>query len=324
MIDTNWNSLKLAVVMLLALTCAGQQNPQSVNADRAADAAGIATPDVVTHTFDSPTIVDAAPVAAKNVDSKPKVDETPKVAAAPAPVAIQPAVQVAEHPVVSQPVASRPVANRVEIASQTENPAMVDAAPAAAFQQRHPRYLLRPGDVFDLTFDYSPELNQTVTVQPDGFISLREAGDVYVQGLTTAQLNQAVRSGYVGILHEPSIAVVPRNFEQPYFVVGGEVKTPGKFDLRGTTTVSEAVALAGGFTESAKHSHVLLFRREDPDKAIVVRSLNVKRMLNREDMTEDAQLRPGDMIYVPQNTLSKLKGYVIPRATVGPNIRPTP
>lgn len=321
MIDTNWNSLKLAVVMLLALTCAAQQNPQAYS-DRAADSAGNATPDVVSHSFDSPTIVDAAPVAATHVDSKPKVDEAPKVAASPAPVAVQPAAEVAQQPAVSQPVASQPVAKRIEMASQTESPAMVDAAPAAAFQQRHPRYLLRPGDVFDLTFDYSPELNQTVTVQPDGFISLREAGDVYVQGLTTAQLNQAVRSGYVGILHEPSIAVVPRNFEQPYFVVGGEVKSPGKFDLRGTTTVAEAVALAGGFTEAAKHSHVLLFHREDPDKAIVVRSLNVKKMLNREDMSEDAQLRPGDMIYVPQNTLSKLKGYVLPRATVGPTVHP--
>lgn len=303
MIDTIKTSVTLAVVVFLALACAGQQNPQTVYAASPAEEAGtVATPDVVTHTFDSATVVNAA---------------TPTAASA----------SVSSAGTNSKPVAvasSAPAAHQVETTTQVDNSAAANAAATAiAFQQRHPRYLLRAGDVFDVNFEYSPELNQTVSVQPDGFISLREAGDIYVQGLTLEQLNQAVRKGYAEVLHAPSIAIVPKNFEQPYFVVGGEVKTPGKFDLRGPMTVAEAVALAGGFTESAKHSHVLLFRREAPDKGIVVHTLNIKRMLNREDLKEDAELHPGDMVYVPQNTMSKLKGYVIPRATIGPTVRPT-
>ena len=298
MIDTIRTSLKLAVVVVFALACVAQQTPQSSFSDNAVgQAENNPAPDVVTHSFDSAPVADNTPAAAP---VKPTI--APKVEKAPVPVAMQAA---ASAPEMAPPTVSE---------SETTQ--------AVAFQQRHPRYLLRAGDVFDVNFEYSPELNQTVSVQPDGFVTLREAGDIYVQGLSLEQLNAAVRKGYENILHAPSIAIVPKNFEQPYFVVGGEVKTPGKFDLRGPMTVAEAVALAGGFTESAKHSHVLLFHRESPDKAVVVRTLNIKRMLNREDLKEDAQLHPGDMIYVPQNTMSKVKGYVIPKASVGPNIRP--
>ena len=315
MIDTKKISVTLAAVLLLSLACAGQQNSQTTTlAAPSADEAGPgATPDEVSHTFDSPIVVSAAkPTAAPVAANPPRVENktvpasTTRVESTPAP----------------EPNPMR-ASNQVATANQVDDSASLNTSSApVAFQQRHPRYLLRAGDVFDVNFEYSPEFNQTVNVQPDGFITLREAGDIYVQGLTLEQLNQAVRKGYEEILHAPSIAIIPKNFEQPYFVVGGEVKTPGKFDLRGPMTVAEAVALAGGFTESAKHSHVLLFHRESPDKAIVVHTLNIKRMLNHEDLKEDAELRPGDMVYVPQNTLSKIKGYVIPRATVGPTFHP--
>ena len=315
MIETKKISVTLAAVVLLALGCAGQQNSQTTMfpAPSADEARPTATPDEVSHTFDSPIVVNAEKQTAAVPAATPA-----KVQGVPAPVK---AARVESTP--AREAAPMRAANQTPTVTPVADTTSVDTtATPAVFQQRHPRYLLRAGDVFDVNFEYSPEFNQTVNVQPDGFITLREAGDIYVQGLTLEQLNQAIRKGYQDILHAPSIAIIPKNFEQPYFVVGGEVKTPGKFDLRGPMTVAQAVALAGGFTESAKHSHVLLFHRESPDQAIVVHTLNVKRMLNHEDLKEDAELRPGDMIYVPQNMMSKLKGYVIPKATVGPTVRP--
>ena len=315
MIETKKIWVTLAAAVLLSLGCAAQQNSQTTQfaAPSANEASPTATPDEVSHTFDSPIVVSAEKPTATVPAATPA-----KVASVPAPAKAAGGETTTVHEAAPIQAANQtptltPVADTASVATS--------AAPAG-FQQRHPRYLLRAGDVFDVNFEYSPEFNQTVNVQPDGFITLREAGDIYVQGLTLEQLNQAIRKGYQDILHAPSIAIVPKNFEQPYFVVGGEVKTPGKFDLRGPMTVAQAVALAGGFTESAKHSHVLLFHRETPDQAIVVHTLNVKRMLNHEDLKEDAELRPGDMIYVPQNTLSKIKGYVIPKVTVGPSVRP--
>src|SRR6476660_3817904 len=55
-------------------------------------------------------------------------------------------------------------------------------------QQRNPRYQLCHGDTFDLSFPFTPEFNQTVTVHPDGFITLAGLGDLYVLGKTVPEL----------------------------------------------------------------------------------------------------------------------------------------
>ena len=207
----------------------------------------------------------------------------------------------------------------VSTAAATVNADRADDTPV--LKRRNPRYQLRAGDVLDLNFPLTPEFNQTVTIQPDGFIVLNEMGDIHVQGLTTSELTETLQKAYAHILHEPVINVVLRQFEEPFFIAGGEVMRPGKYDLRGDTTVAEAVAIAGGFKDTSKHSQVLLIRRFNEDE-VEVKVLNIKKMLNSRDMKEDAHLQPGDMIFVPQNTISKLKGLILPRIGIGPSIVP--
>ena len=72
-------------------------------------------------------------------------------------------------------------------------------------EQRYPRYVIRREDVLELTFPLTPDLNQKVTVQPDGFINLRNAGSVHAEGLTVPQLVDAIGKAYVGTLHNPII-----------------------------------------------------------------------------------------------------------------------
>ncbi len=177
------------------------------------------------------------------------------------------------------------------------------------FQQRRPRYQVEPGDVLDLNFPFTPEMNQTVTIQPDGYITLRGVGDVYVQGKTTPELQETFQKSYANILHDPVVSVDLKDFQKPYFVAGGQVGKPGKYDLRADTTVSEAVEIAGGFTESSKHSQVLLFRRVSPNY-VEVKKLNVKKMMASGDLAEDVYLRPGDMLFVPRNLVSKVRKYL--------------
>src|SRR5205807_719649 len=106
-------------------------------------------------------------------------------------------------------------------------------------------------------FELSPEFNQTaVTVQPDGFISLRAVGDIKVDGQTVPVLTQTLKTAYSKILHDPIISVVLKDFEKPYFIADGQLGRPGKYDLRGSVTLTEAIAMAGGFNDSAKHSQV--------------------------------------------------------------------
>src|SRR6266853_5604484 len=120
--------------------------------------------------------------------------------------------------------------------------------------ERHPLYRLSKSDTVDVNFTFSPDFNQSLTVQPDGFVALKGAGTLLAEGLTIPQMQQAVVYAYRGSLHEPEITVTLKDFEKPYFLASGEVAKPGKYELRGDLTVNEAVAIAGGLTQQARHS----------------------------------------------------------------------
>jgi protein involved in polysaccharide export with SLBB domain len=177
------------------------------------------------------------------------------------------------------------------------------------FASRNPRYQIRAADVIELLFSATPEFNQTLSVQPDGYITLREVGDIHVQGKTLLELTESITAAYQKILHKPVITLVLKDFEKPHFTVGGQVGRPGKYDLRADTTVVEAVAIAGGLTPKAKHSQVLLFRRVS-DEWAQVRELNLKEILGKGRLQEDLHLRPGDMLFVPQNRISKVQPFL--------------
>jgi polysaccharide biosynthesis/export protein len=184
-----------------------------------------------------------------------------------------------------------------------------------ALQHRSRRYQLHSADVLELSFPFTPEFNQSVTVQPDGYITLRGVDSIRVEGQTLPEVTNSLRTVYAKILHDPVINVELKDFEKPYFIVGGEVGHPGKFDLRGETTATEAVAIAGGLRDSAKHSQVLLFHRV-PDGWVQVKKLNMKKMLKDGNLDEDAYLQPGDFLYVPKNTMSKI-GRFLPTSSLG-------
>ena len=173
---------------------------------------------------------------------------------------------------------------------------------------RHPLYRLRKSDVLQVSFIFSPEYDQLVTVQPDGFIALKGAAAVFAEGQSLPELTQAIVQAY-GFMHDPEISVTLKDFEKPFFLAGGQVSRPGKYELRAPTTVTEAVAIAGGFTEQAKHSQVVLFRRVR-DGFVETRVLNVKAMLKSKNLDEDVTLKPGDMLFVPQNRISKIRKYL--------------
>jgi polysaccharide export outer membrane protein len=176
-------------------------------------------------------------------------------------------------------------------------------------------------DVLEITFTYSPEYNQTVTVQPDGFIVLKDLGTIYAEGTTLPHLQETIRTAYSGSLNDPEVTVVLKDFNKPYFIAAGEVTRPGKYDLRGDTTVTQAVAMAGGFNSQARHSQVVLFRRTSAD-LVEARLLDVKRMMSARNLDEDIHLRPGDLLFVPQNTISKLRKF-LPGSSMGLYVNPT-
>jgi polysaccharide biosynthesis/export protein len=182
-------------------------------------------------------------------------------------------------------------------------------ATSSAFFERDPRYRIQSGDSFDVTFQFIPEFNQTSTVQPDGFVTLREIGDVKVAGQTVPKLTTTLCKAYSKIMVTPSISIILKDFNKPSFVASGQVVRPGRYDLRGETTLTEAIAMAGGLTEKSKHSQILLFRKIS-DKWSEALLIDVKKMVNSKNLREDPILQAGDMIVVPQNWISKISRYL--------------
>ncbi|HTR26961.1 MAG TPA: polysaccharide biosynthesis/export family protein [Terriglobales bacterium] len=175
--------------------------------------------------------------------------------------------------------------------------------------ERHPLYRLSKSDVVQANFTFSPDYNQTLTVQPDGFVTLKGAGTILAEGLTLPELQEAMAKAYSSFLHEPEISLALKEFDKPFFLASGEVTRPGKYELRGDLTVNEAVAIAGGFTKQARHSQVVLFRRLSTEVA-ETHVLNLRKMLDSRDLREDMHLRPGDFIFVPESRITKIRRFV--------------
>jgi polysaccharide export outer membrane protein len=152
-------------------------------------------------------------------------------------------------------------------------------------------------------------------VQPDGYVSLRGVEQVRVEGMTLPEVREAIRMAYASQLHEPEVTVALKASERPYFLASGQVTRPGKYDLNGHTTVVEALSIAGGMTPEARHSQVVLFRRRS-EEVVEARTLDVKRMLNGRNLQEDIRLEPGDLLFVPQNSISKLRRF-LPASNLG-------
>jgi polysaccharide export outer membrane protein len=186
---------------------------------------------------------------------------------------------------------------------------------------RRPLYRLCKSDVVTISFTFSPEFDQTVSVQPDGYVALKGAKPLPAEGLTVPDLQEAIGKAYAGFLHDPEVTIVLKDFEKPYFIVGGEVNRPAKYELRSDLRVTEAVAIAGGLTARAKHSQIVLFRRVSDD-LVESRLLNVKAMLVSRNLAEDIHLRPGDFLFVPQNLISKIKQF-LPTSSMSMYASPT-
>jgi polysaccharide export outer membrane protein len=183
-------------------------------------------------------------------------------------------------------------------------------AQSTSFAGRDPRYRLQSTDVMEVHYRYTPEFDQTVTVQPDGFVNLQIVGDLKLQGLTLDQVKAAILEKATLRLKDPEVTLVLKDFEKPYFVVGGEVGSPGKFEMRGQVTALQAIAMAGGFkSASAKHSQVILFRRVGPDLA-KAEILDLKAAMSPAATEPLADLRAGDMLIVPQNRVSKIERFI--------------
>lgn len=183
-------------------------------------------------------------------------------------------------------------------------------------------YHLHLSDRLELQFPFSSEYNESVTVQPDGRINLREVDPVQVVGKSVTEAQALIQQAYSGILKEPRVSVLLKEFLLPSFYASGEVGRPGRYELHSEITLLQAISEAGGMlNERARKKEIVVFRpqRNGTYDSTVI---NIKTMLAAKRSQEDYPIFPGDIIYIPQNRASKVQKF-LPTTNVGTYVAPT-
>jgi protein involved in polysaccharide export with SLBB domain len=178
----------------------------------------------------------------------------------------------------------------------------------ATWTDDDPQYRLYPGDEVDVAVPSAPELNKTVTVQPDGRIMLPLIAPQMAAGRSTAELEQALGQAYSTQLLRPDVSVIIR--AQPLKVfVGGEVSKPGVYDMPGDIDALRAIVEAGGFISGAKRAEVVIIRRSH-DGRPMMRTVDLDRPVNGDTHSDLVPLRRFDIVYVPKTGLAKVGDFM--------------
>ena len=173
--------------------------------------------------------------------------------------------------------------------------------PAAAAVDAAEPYLIGPEDVVEVAVWSSPELSRTVPVRPDGKISLPLLHDVQAGGLTPMQLRAALTASFEKYVAAPVVSVIVREVHSVKVTVIGEVKTPGRYEVRSRTTVLDVLAEAGGLSQYAARGRITILRREGD----TVRQLpfDFEKVTGKAGpggaVQQNFCVRPGDIVVVP-------------------------
>ena len=169
-----------------------------------------------------------------------------------------------------------------------------------------PPYRIQVGDVLDIRLILNPELNEEVTVRPDGHVSTTVARDVPAAGLTVPELDRELVSDYASTLQNPRVSVVVRSFAPTRVYVAGEVNNPGEFITVGPTlTLSQAIARAGGPKLSSDNGDIFIIRRGADDKPEFL-SVRYRAVEHAIDPSADVRLAPYDVVYVPKSGIAEV------------------
>jgi protein involved in polysaccharide export with SLBB domain len=179
--------------------------------------------------------------------------------------------------------------------------------PAAA--QAAP-YRLQVGDVVGIRLFLTPELNEDVTVRPDGRVTTQLAEAIPAAGRTPEQLAASLRTAYLTELKDPQITVELKSFAPLRVYLAGEVPSPGEITSAGPPpTLLEAIAKAGGIRVTGDASHILIIRRGDDDKPQVF-AADYQAAASGRDPAADIRLQAFDIVVVPRTDIAEIYVWV--------------
>ncbi len=198
--------------------------------------------------------------------------------------------------------------NPVKEPQQISAPGVLDQ-PSAALSSVQPQYLIQKGDELEIKFYYSAHLNEKVIVRPDGRISLLLVHDIPAATLTTNELTEVLTNKFSKTLNNPEISVIVRSFATQKVFVDGEIQAPGMVNIHGYMTILQAIASAGGLKSSGQSDEVLLIRRNGLQKPFVM-TINVEDAQNGVDLTQNINVEPLDIIFVPKSAIANVNTWM--------------
>jgi protein involved in polysaccharide export with SLBB domain len=190
-------------------------------------------------------------------------------------------------------------------------PAPIKPAEGTGRVSALPPYQIQVGDILDVRLILNPELNEEVTVRPDGHISTTVVHDELAYGRTVPDLTDALTHDYGHELRNPRLSVVLKSFAPTRIYVGGEVTNPGEFITVGPTlTLSQAIARAGGLKMMTGDEDKVFIIRRGPDDVPQFLSARVQDVMWGRDPASDIRLAPYDVVYVPRAGVAEVYRFL--------------
>ena len=194
-------------------------------------------------------------------------------------------------------------------ASQQSNVTPEAAALTTLSSGEPTSYFIQPGDQLNIKFFYNPELNETLTVRPDGKISLQLVDEVQAASITPSQLDDKLTEKYGQKLKKPVITVIVKSFGSQRIYVGGEVNRQGLINLRASMTPLQAVLNAGGLKETASPESAIIIRKGSGNKPVPI-AMNLDDAMHGKSGCANFLLKPHDIVYVPKSAIAKANKFV--------------
>ena len=159
-------------------------------------------------------------------------------------------------------------------------------------------YVIGPEDVLQISVWKNETLSRVVPVRPDGKISLPLLHDVQAAGLTSMQLRDKLSRALGEFMPNPEVSVIITDVRSFRVSVMGEVQRPGVLLLKSSTTVMEALAMAGGFRDFASPSKIVVVRKDSAGNTTKI-PFNYNRAIKNGEVEDNIYLKTGDVIVVP-------------------------
>jgi polysaccharide export outer membrane protein len=168
------------------------------------------------------------------------------------------------------------------------------AAPASISPEQ---YRIGPEDLLAVSVWKNEAMSRVVPVRPDGMISLPLLDDIQAAGLTPMQLRDVIVKKLTDYMPAPEVSVIVNEVRSFKVSVMGEVARPARYELKSVTTVLDVLAQAGGFSQFANRSRIVILRPNGRGMTRI--PFNYNKVIGSGGEDENLYLQSGDIVLVP-------------------------